>query len=91
MNLLLWFAYDESGDISRMVRIEIMPPDFNLDKHFVDYMKPPFTGGGVGRVTREHVVIPEHIIGIESTAYVLYYQNKRFAAAMPYFQTITKV
>lgn len=90
-NLLLWYAYNEDGEIEAQVRIQALPPDFDLDKYFEAFMSGYYAGGGVDEIKREYITVPPRLSRIEGVAFVMYVNGKRFRAALPYFVTISGV
>lgn len=88
MDLLLWFVYDEFGNICRLARIDCIPGDFDIELYFKRFFEPPYGGGGITHAVRERVVIPDTLIGIEGIATVLYVGDKRFRAVIPYYSVL---
>lgn len=89
MDLLLWFDYNDAGEIYRLVRIQAVDDRFSLDDYFEEFFNPPYSGGGVHRAVKEHIVTPNTLMGVYGTAYVLYVGDKRFRAVLPYYTVLT--
>lgn len=90
-NLMIWYSYNEAGEISSISRITAIEPDADLDAYWHDFMNAPnFKGGGIEKVVKEHIAVPEHLQKVDGVAYVLYAYGKRFRAVLPYFVVVKK-
>lgn len=87
-NLLIWYGYNEEGVIERLIKLTAIPADEPVEEFPDRFMMPPTNGGGVHKIVKEHIVVPEHLMGVEGVAFVLYVHGKRFVAVLPYYVTI---
>lgn len=84
----MWFAYD-NDEIVSLVNIQILADAKDLDKYFDHYMDPPSSGGGIDGIKKEYIKVPDRLMGVDGTAYVMYAYGKRFRAALSWFTMVT--
>lgn len=89
-NLLIWYGYNEEGQIERLVNLTAIPANEPVEEFPTRFMMPPTNGGGVEKIVKEHIVVPYSLLGVSGTAFVLYVHGKRFVAVLPYYVMIAE-
>lgn len=90
-NLMVWFNYDDEGNIERISQLSAVPSKYSLDAYFELWRAgSAHMAENVYTFTKEHIVVPDHLMGVEGVAFIMHYNGKKIKAILPYFVMISE-
>ena len=88
-NLLIWFGFDNDGEIDRITQLQAVNPNDDLEAYWEKWRV-----GGAHRAenvytfTKEYIKVPYHLMGFETWGWIMHHNGERLRAITPYFVTI---